>query len=409
MPSQWYYPSVIQDPRTKPRPKPSLEPSLEPEPRPSPSPALSYYKRSTKQQTSQHQVQCYGLTSARLCWIAIGWHGVGRRLWDTGQGLEMDCVQPGELFSRRSTRCLYTHHESWMFPPERAWPVWSVCSAWSVPTDHWGQWEQADHLGIKFIQFVLLLSHLSGVRSYVYLLRPNITLPFHGFWSLRILLPSNLIMPKEPSTIRRLRLASRVAASGKVMFLSCAGCCYTGVSCVVDAVSDCCGRCLKKNLNCSLVVSQGDCKYFSVTNSDLCWSVSGDHVDKKKLSIQEELDKTCGEDAELRAEELALIEKSSRLNEKRCTFLSCEFCLCKQLGILGNKEKEMFARELAFIKDLEEQEQAANKTTVAAEIPESTSIVDPFSGLFDLLLPLVLAAFANIPQSSEMPLGWNSL
>ena len=36
--------------------------------------------------------KCYGLTSARLCWVAIGWHGVGRRLWDTGQGLKMDCV-----------------------------------------------------------------------------------------------------------------------------------------------------------------------------------------------------------------------------------------------------------------------------------------------------------------------------
>ena len=117
------------------------------------------------------------------------------------------------------------------------------------------------------------------------------------------------------------------------------------------------------------------------------------------------MDKACAEDAELRAEELRLIEKSSHLNEKRRTFLSCELCLRKQLGILGNKEKEMFARELASIEDLKEQEQAANKPTVAAEIPELTSIVDSFSGLFDLLLPLVLAAFANIPQSSEMSLG----
>ena len=117
------------------------------------------------------------------------------------------------------------------------------------------------------------------------------------------------------------------------------------------------------------------------------------------------MDKARAENAELRAEELALMEKSSRLNEKRCTLLSCKLCLCKQLGILGNKEKEMFARELASIKNLEEQEQAANKTTVAAEIPESISIVDPFSGLFDLLLPLVLAAFADIPQFSKMPLG----
>ena len=125
----------------------------------------------------------------------------------------------------------------------------------------------------------------------------------------------------------------------------------------------------------------------------------------KKLSIQEELDKARAKDAELRAEELALIEKSLRLNEKRCTLLSCELRLCKQLGILGNKKKEMFARELASIENLEEQEQAAKKITVAAEIPESTLMVDPFSGLFDLFLPLVLAAFADIPQSSKMYLG----
>ena len=87
------------------------------------------------------------------------------------------------------------------------------------------------------------------------------------------------------------------------------------------------------------------------------------------------MDKARAEDAELQAEELALIEKSSRLNEKRCTLPSCELRLCKQLGILGNKEKKMFAQELASIKDLEEQEQAANKTTVAAEMPELTSMV----------------------------------
>ena len=117
------------------------------------------------------------------------------------------------------------------------------------------------------------------------------------------------------------------------------------------------------------------------------------------------MDKACAEDAELRAEELALIEKSLRLNEEHCTLSSRELQLCKQLGILGNKEKEMFAQELASIEDLEEQEQAANKTTVAAEIPELTSMVYPFSGLFDLLLPLVLVAFDNIPQSFKMPLG----
>ena len=65
----------------------------------------------------------------------------------------------------------------------------------------------------------------------------------------------------------------------------------------------------------------------------------------------------------------------------------------------------MFTQELASIEDLEEQEQAANKSTVAAQMPESTSMVDPFSCLFNLLSPLVLAAFANILQSSKMSLG----
>ena len=77
-------------------------------------------------------------------------------------------------------------------------------------------------------------------------------------------------MLKEPSTICHLRLASRVVARGKVMSLSCAGRRRTGASGVIDAVSGHCGCCLEKNLNCSLVITQGDCKYFSVTNSDLC-------------------------------------------------------------------------------------------------------------------------------------------
>ena len=113
------------------------------------------------------------------------------------------------------------------------------------------------------------------------------------------------------------------------------------------------------------------------------------------------MNKACAEDAELRAEELTLIEKSLHFNEKRCVFLSHELRLCKQLGILGNKEKEMFAREFASIKDLEEQEQAANETTVAAEMPESTSMVDPFSSLFDSLslwFWQLLPIFFNLPK-----------
>ena len=90
------------------------------------------------------------------------------------------------------------------------------------------------------------------------------------------------------------------------------------------------------------------------------------------------MDKARAEEGKLQAEKLALIEKSSRLNEKHCIFLSCELRLCKQLGILGNKEKKMFAQKLASIEDLKEQEQAANKITIAVEVFELTSIVNPF-------------------------------
>ena len=50
-------------------------------------------------------------------------------------------------------------------------------------------------------------------------------------------------------------------------------------------------------------------------------SFPGDCVDKQKLSLQEELDKACAKDAELRAKELLLFEKCSCFNEKRWTRL----------------------------------------------------------------------------------------
>ena len=43
------------------------------------------YEKLPEHQDWDHKIpieegKCYGLTSARLCWVAIGWHGVGRRL-----------------------------------------------------------------------------------------------------------------------------------------------------------------------------------------------------------------------------------------------------------------------------------------------------------------------------------------
>ena len=67
-------------------------------------------------------------------------------------------------------------------------------------------------------------------------------------------------MPKKLFTSCHHRLASGVSARGKIMSLPCAGCCRNGASYMVDVGSGCCGRCLEKNLKCSLVVTQGYCK-----------------------------------------------------------------------------------------------------------------------------------------------------
>ena len=124
-------------------------------------------------------------------------------------------------------------------------------------------------------------------------------------------------MPKKLSTSRCLCLASQVAARGRKMSKSCSGCWRVDGNCLVDVFFGCCGCCIEKNLKCSLLVTQGDCQslfllFCNVPNE----SFPEDCVDRQKLSLQEELDKACAENAELRAEELSLIEKCSCLNRK---------------------------------------------------------------------------------------------
>ena len=125
-------------------------------------------------------------------------------------------------------------------------------------------------------------------------------------------------MPKKLSTSRRICLASSVAARGRKMSKSCLGCRRVDADCLVDVLSDCCSCCIEKNLKCSLLVTQGNCQSpFLLSCNVLNESLPGDCVDRQKLSLQEELDKACAENVELRAEELSLIEKCSCLNEKR--------------------------------------------------------------------------------------------
>ena len=69
----------------------------------------------------------------------------------------------------------------------------------------------------------------------------------------------------------------------------------------------------------------------------------------------------------------------------------------KQLGVLGEQEKELFFQELASIEELEKAEQGASRGVVKTE-----SVTDSFSG-FDFF-PSVLIffdVFANISQSFQ--------
>ena len=105
-------------------------------------------------------------------------------------------------------------------------------------------------------------------------------------------------------------------------------------------------------------MTQGDCQSpFLLSCNVPNKFLSGDCVDRQKISLQKKLNKAYAEDVKLRAEELSLIEKCSCLNEKRWTLLLRELQLRKQLGVLGEREKKLFSQELASIKELEKAEQ----------------------------------------------------
>ena len=73
--------------------------------------------------------------------------------------------------------------------------------------------------------------------------------------------------------------------------------------------------------------------------------------------LQKKLDKARAEDTELWAKKLALMERTSHFHGKYYALFSLELCFHKQLGVLSEKKKKMFARELVFIKDLKGAEQ----------------------------------------------------
>ena len=73
----------------------------------------------------------------------------------------------------------------------------------------------------------------------------------------------------------------------------------------------------------------------------------------------------------------------------------------KQLGVLGEREKELFSQKLASIEELEKAEQEASWGVVKTEL-----VTDPFSG-FDFSLSILTSfdVFANIPQAFQPSQG----
>ena len=66
----------------------------------------------------------------------------------------------------------------------------------------------------------------------------------------------------------------------------------------------------------------------------------------------------------------------------------------------------MFARELAFIDDLERLEQEASKSVeLSNAIKVSESMATLFDGMFDFFSLSILASFVDILQPSGLPLG----
>ena len=66
----------------------------------------------------------------------------------------------------------------------------------------------------------------------------------------------------------------------------------------------------------------------------------------------------------------------------------------------------MFARELAFIKNLERLEQGASKDIRPSNALKASELTtNPFNDLINLFSPLVLAFFVNISQFSGLSLG----
>ena len=100
------------------------------------------------------------------------------------------------------------------------------------------------------------------------------------------------------------------------------------------------------------------------------------------------------------------METTFCFHKKHCTFLFYELYFHEQLGVLTEKVKKMFAKELVFIRDLQRLRQRASESVRVPDVVEAPrSMTDLFNNLLHSLFPLVLTFIVNVPQSSEPLLG----
>ncbi|KAF2176719.1 hypothetical protein K469DRAFT_812682 [Zopfia rhizophila CBS 207.26] len=129
----------------------------------------------------------------------------------------------------------------------------------------------------------------------------------------------------ESSLIRARRLASRIRNEPRHMPTPCSNCSRRDDDCLVNLSSGRCSACNDRNVKCDLIVSQPE------------W----DRLDRDKAKLRRQLE---------RAEEDALEARSRALRLRR------------ELAKVDSKEKEMFDREMASIREVQalEEEEACS-------------------------------------------------
>jgi len=165
---------------------------------------------------------------------------------------------------------------------------------------------------------------------------------------------------KESSTSRRKRLASSIDALGIEMPSPCSRCKSANKICKVDLSSGRCSFCIAGGRKCDLVVTEDEKNRLRVLRQRVhAQLVAAEEAEVEAEFVISELEKKAQE-ALLRKQEL----RSRKLR------------LRKQLGLLSQKEENLFASELASIEEVERLEREASESVVSGQ-PEFGELALP--------------------------------